>query len=376
MKIGIIGGGQLGMMIAQAAMELGHSCLVLAPSVDAPAFAVCGGAERNIVAKFDDRQALEKLCRECDVVTYEFENIPAKILEPLCEKYNIKQGCKQLLDSQDRLREKDNARKNGFPTQRYEAVDGAESLRAAVEKIGLPAVLKTRTMGYDGKGQAVLRNKAEVEALIAQDGLVNVPTILEEFVDYDYEVSVIMVRDEESTTIFPIGQNIHRNGVLDLCIVPAVEMSETLRTNIELSAQTFMERCGYYGILTIELFVKGANYIFNEMAPRPHNSGHYTIEACNGGSQYSELVRYLTGEPLKGATMRGASAVMKNILGGADMEAAKELAEEAKECGWRGCHVHLYGKSDEQEGRKTAHITFTNTTQEEYQAKWSERFLK
>ncbi len=364
------------MMIAEAAIEMGHTCIVLDPAHDAPAFAICGGAERNIVAKFDDTEALEKLCAQCDVTTYEFENIPAKILEPLCKKYNIKQGCAQLLDSQDRLREKENAQKNGLPTQRYMAVNDAESLRAAVETIGLPAVLKTRTMGYDGKGQAILRNKQEVEELIAKNDIITVPTILEEFVNYDYEVSIIMVRDRETTTIFPIGQNIHRRGVLDICVVPA-KMNDTLKSNIERSAQTFMERCGYYGILTIELFIteNGANFIFNEMAPRPHNSGHYTIEGCNGGSQFTELVRYLTDQPLRGATLRGSSIIMKNILG-EDMAAAEELKKEAQQSGWRGCYVHLYGKSENKIGRKTAHITFTNTTLDDYKTKWAERFLE
>ncbi len=362
MKIGIVGGGQLGLMIAEAAAELGHTCVALDPASDAPAFAVCEGA---IVAAYDDVRALTQLCEMCDVVTYEFENIPAEVLIPLCEKYNIKQGCEQLLKSQDRLVEKQNAADNGLTTQRYAAVEDMESLRVAVDKIALPAVLKSRRMGYDGKGQMVLRT---LEDLAAAEELVSVPCILEEFVDYDFEVSTIAVRSKDSCTIFPVGRNVHRRGVLDLCIVPA-EISADLRMKIERGSVEFMERCGYYGILAIEYFVRGEEVIFNEMAPRPHNSGHYTIEGSSS-SQFSELVRFLTDEPLQGAELVAANVVMKNILG-EDLAAAEALASEHIE----GCYTHVYGKSECKVGRKMAHITFVGSTEAEYRAKWSERFV-
>ncbi|MFI3303846.1 MAG: 5-(carboxyamino)imidazole ribonucleotide synthase [Rikenellaceae bacterium] len=362
MKIGIVGGGQLGLMIAVAANELGHTCVALDPVANAPAFVVC---EDHIVAAYDDVEALTKLCEMCDVVTYEFENIPAEVLKPLCAKYNIKQGCEQLLKSQDRLVEKENAAANGLTTQRYAAVDGMESLQSAVSLIGLPAVLKSRRMGYDGKGQMVLRSEAD---LVKAADLVKVPCILEEFVDYDYEVSTVAVRSADSCTIFPVGRNVHRRGVLDLCIVPA-EMPTTLREKIERGSVEFMERCGFYGILAIEYFVKGETVIFNEMAPRPHNSGHYTIEGTTS-SQFSELVRYLTDTPLKGAELVAQNVVMKNILG-EDMAAAEAMASEAID----GCYVHLYGKSECKVGRKMAHITFVGTTEAQYRAEWSSRFV-
>ncbi len=328
MRIGVVGGGQLGLMIAEAAVRLGHSCVALDPALDAPAFVAC---EDYLVARYDDVEALERLCSMCDVVTYEFENIPAEVLEPLCAKYNIKQGCKQLLMGQDRLMEKDNAAANGLRTQMYAAVDGESSLMAAIEAIGLPAVLKTRRMGYDGHGQVVLRSEADIPSGVE---LCDVPCILEEFVDYDYEVSTIAVRSEEGVTILPVGRNVHRRGVLDLSIVPA-PMSVELRERIERGSVEFMERCGYYGILAIEYFVKGDEVIFNEMAPRPHNSGHYTIEGTTS-SQFEELVRYLTDAPLVGSEIVGESVVMKNILG-EDMAAAEALAAENHP----NCYVHL-----------------------------------
>ncbi len=369
--IGIVGGGQLGLMIAEAANKMGHSCIALDPAADAPAFAVC---ERHIVAAYDDVEALRELCEASDVVTYEFENIPAEVLEPLCAQYNIKQGCAPLLDSQDRLREKDNATNSGLTPPKYAAVDDMESLNKAIEVVGLPAVLKSRRMGYDGRGQAVLRTAEDVAS--AAD-LLSVPSILEEFITFDYEVSTVVVRSRESMTIFPVGQNIHRRGVLDLSIVPAPKLSKVLRERIEQQSLAFMERCGYYGILAIEYFVRGEEVLFNEMAPRPHNSGHYTIEGCNE-SQFSELVKFLVDEPLtgtKGVKLMGRSVVMKNILGEDYAESQRVEAECA-----RGEHpdtyVHIYGKSECKAGRKMAHITFVGMNKSGYSKGWAPRFTK
>ncbi len=342
-------------MIAQAAKELGHSCIALDPTADAPAFVEC---ESHIVAAYDDVAALTTLCESCEVVTYEFENIPAEVLEPLCARYNIKQGCSQLLKSQDRFFEKQNASANGLRTQRYAAVEGLASLRSAVMQIGLPSVLKSRKFGYDGRGQMVLRTADDLLRADAE-GLTGVPCILEEFVDYDYEVSSVVVRAKDSATMFPIGRNVHRNGILDLSIAPA-DLPADLRARIESGSLAFMESCGYYGILAIEYFVKGDEVIFNEMAPRPHNSGHYTIEGTTS-SQFSELVHYLTEEPLQGAEMVGESVVMKNILG-EDMPLAEALMADLPS----GCYVHLYGKSECKVGRKMGHVTFVGYTEEQY----------
>lgn len=360
--IGIIGGGQLGLMIAQQAHLLGARVVCLDPAADAPAFACC---DDRIVGRFDDPQAVEELCRRADVVTYEFENVPGDILIPLVERYNIPQGYHPLYDSQDRLREKENARRNGLLTPRYEAVDDEASLRAAVASLGLPAVLKTRTLGYDGHGQAVLRTEEDIRRALP---MLSVPCILEEFVPFDYEASIVMVADAERVVSFPVGRNVHRDGILDLCFVPAEMSAELLERMKRLSAE-FMRRCGYEGILAIEYFIRDGEFYFNEMAPRPHNSGHYTIEGCTT-NQFRELARYLLGLPLEEPRLV-APTVMKNILG-QDLEAAQRIAAE----GHDGVYVHIYGKTESRPKRKMGHITFVGMTPERYDREWRDRFVR
>lgn len=409
-RIGIIGGGQLGLMIAQAAHRLDAFVTALDPSPDAPAFAE---ADARIVGAFDDLAALERLCEASDVVTYEFENVPGDILRHLEGKYNIKQGIAPLFDSQDRLREKDNARMHGLEPPRYRAVPAMDDvpleaeacaaltpqarllhLGMAVGKIGMPCVLKTRTLGYDGHGQAIIRSVEDMEK--AAD-LLTVPCILEEMVDFDFECSVIMVSDGKDIIHFPVSRNIHREGILDLCIVPASGLQNGSGENdlcrrITASCESFMKSCGYRGILAIELFVKGDRFYFNEMAPRPHNSGHWTIEGCTT-SQYMELCHFLLDMPLERPELL-SPAVMKNILG-QDLDAAKAVVAEslagagpgievsASEdvdnafCGeaGKGVHVHLYGKTQSRPKRKMGHITFVPMTPERYYSGWAARFV-
>nr|WP_288660573.1 5-(carboxyamino)imidazole ribonucleotide synthase [uncultured Alistipes sp.] len=359
--VGIIGGGQLGLMIAEQARELGVRTISLDPAPDAPAFRVC---DDHIVAAYDDAAALEELCRRSDAVTYEFENVPGEILIPLCEKYNIPQGYKPLYDSQDRLREKTNARDHGLRTPGFAAVDDEASLRAAVKELGLPAVLKTRTLGYDGHGQLVLKTEADIERALP---LLAVPCILEEFVRFDFEASIVMVADAERVVSFPVGRNIHRDGILDLCIVPA-ETDPQVLERMKAESERFMRDCGYRGILAIEYFIRGGEIYFNEMAPRPHNSGHYTIEGSTT-NQFRELVRYLVGEPLQEPRLV-APTVMKNILG-QDLGAAEKVAAE----NLPGVYVHLYGKTECRPKRKMGHITFVGMTAGEYERDWAARFV-
>ena len=360
--IGIIGGGQLGLMIAEQARLLGVRTAVLDPAADAPAFAV---ADERIVAAYDDAAALEELCRRSDAVTYEFENVPGDVLIPLAERYRIPQGYKPLYDSQDRLREKENARRHGFRTPEFAPVDDRASLRAALEWIGYPAVLKTRTLGYDGHGQQVLRSEADFEAACR---LLAVPCILEQFVPFDYETSVVVVADRNEAVSFPMGRNVHRDGILDLCFVPAA-IEPALERRIRRTAEAFRRSAGYEGILAIELFVRGDAFYFNEMAPRPHNSGHYTIEGTTT-NQFRELVRYLTGEKLRQPELV-APTVMKNILG-QDLEAAERIAAEGHE----NVFVHLYGKTESRPKRKMGHITFVGMTADGYAAQWADRFVR
>lgn len=361
MRIGIIGGGQLGLMIAEQARLLGVSTVCLDPAADAPAFAVC---DEHIVGRFDDPAALEELCRRSDAVTYEFENVPGDLLIALEKQYNIPQGFRPLFDSQDRLREKTNAREHGLRTPRFAAVDDEASLRAAVDSLGLPAVLKTRRLGYDGHGQAVLRTAEDVERALP---LLAVPCILEEFVPFDFEASIVMVSDGERVVSFPIGRNVHRDGILDLCVVPA-EVDAGVLERLRRQSEDFMRSCGYRGILAIEYFVREGEIYFNEMAPRPHNSGHYTIEGCTT-NQFRELVRFLAGEPLQEPALT-APTVMKNILG-QDLAAAEAVAAEGHE----GVYVHLYGKTESRPKRKMGHITFVGMTAERYEREWAGWFV-
>lgn len=405
-KIGIIGGGQLGLMIAEEAHRQGALVYALDPAPDAPAFAECDG---HIVAAYDNLGALEQLGDMTDVLTYEFENVPGDILRHLEGKYNIPQGIAPLFDSQDRLREKNNAKRHGLPVPDYvplpacssdedcaevpcELTDGQrrEELSEAVKKVGMPCVLKTRRLGYDGHGQAVIREEKDIEKAAE---LLHVPCILEAFVPFDYECSVIMVRDGQKTIHFPIGRNIHKGGILDLCIVPA---GTELEPKIVDACEKFMEGCDYRGILAIELFIKGNDFVFNEMAPRPHNSGHYTIEGCTS-SQYTELCHFLLGKTLEQPELV-APTVMKNILG-QDLEAAWKIIDTAHAEHWQnpaavpvsntakggkaycgeagtGVFVHIYGKSESRPKRKMAHITYVPMTQELFEKNWESKFVK
>lgn len=405
-KIGIIGGGQLGLMIAEEAHRQGALVYALDPAPDAPAFAECDG---HIVAAYDDLGALEQLGDMTDVLTYEFENVPGDILRHLEGKYNIPQGIAPLFDSQDRLREKNNAKRHGLPVPDYvplpacssdedcaevpcELTDGQrrEELSEAVKKVGMPCVLKTRRLGYDGHGQAVIREEKDIEKAAE---LLHVPCILEAFVPFDYECSVIMVRDGQKTIHFPIGRNIHKGGILDLCIVPA---GTALEPEIVNACEKFMEGCDYRGILAIELFIKGNDFVFNEMAPRPHNSGHYTIEGCTS-SQYTELCHFLLGKTLEQPELV-APTVMKNILG-QDLAMTWKIIDTAHAEHWqnpaavpvsntakggkaycgeagKGVFVHIYGKTESRPKRKMAHITYVPMTQELFEKNWESKFVK
>lgn len=346
--IGIIGGGQLGMMLAEEAHRLGARAICLDPNPSCPASFVC---EECIVSEYGDIRGLKRLGEKSDVLTYEFENVPAKELKFIRDTYDIPQGIEPLFDSQNRIREKTNALNLGLAVPRFKAIYSEKDLDEGIRELGYPCVYKTTTLGYDGHGQIVLRgsaDKALVQPFLSGEG------ILEEFISYDYETSVIMVRDKERTIAFPMTVNIHKKGILDLCI--AGKQYPIFEKIIQASKE-FMVKAGYYGILTIEYFVKGNQFYFNEMAPRPHNSGHYTIEGCTT-NQYRELARFLLGIPLEEPRLK-CPTIMKNILG-FDYENLKRLAESER------IHIHDYHKSEVRPKRKMAHITFTDTTEPEY----------
>lgn len=368
-RIGIIGGGQLGLMISQAAHRLNAYTVALDPSPHAPAFF---DTDNHIVSEFDNRMAIKMLAEQVDVICFEFENVLADILHRLQNKYNVPQNVYVLSQAQDRLYEKNYAEAYGLPTVDYCMVDAMKeknnyerkiALSFYVAQIGLPCILKTRRLGYDGKGQVRINNEKELSKAVA---LLDVDCILEECIDFDFECSIIFIRSEKQIIHFPIAENVHRNGILDLSIVPAPSLTKDMEARIIRDCELFMEKSHQQGILAIELFVKGDEYYFNEMAPRPHNSGHYTIEGCNT-SQYRELCHLLLDMPLETPRLMFPT-VMKNILG--------ENVQNVEKCEQiSNAHIHMYGKNESRPKRKMGHITFTNTDKEKYDKEYASLFL-
>lgn len=348
--VGIIGGGQLGMMLAEAVKKLGGKVIALDPSVDASVTHVC---DEFINASFDDLEALEELCKKSDVITYEFENVKSEYLNDLARKYNIKQGLAPLFDSQDRLREKENALKHGLLPVRFFAVSSKEDLLKGVKELGYPCIYKTRTLGYDGHGQVLIKKPSDLEKVTSY---LKGSGILEEYLNFDYEVSVIMVRNQNKCVALPLNRNMHKNGILDITYLPS-GVSKELEERIIKASKIFMESANYLGILCIEYFVKGDRFYFNEMAPRPHNSGHYSIEGCNY-SQYDLFARFLLDLDLPEISLK-TSIVMKNILG-----ESLYMVDKLKEL--PNAHVHMYYKKEARPKRKMGHITFTDMTYDEY----------
>jgi 5-(carboxyamino)imidazole ribonucleotide synthase len=343
--IGILGAGQLGRMTALAAAELGYRVAVLTPDDDAPASQV---SALTIHADYTDEAALAHLARASDVITLEFENVPAEavsFLEGLGKP--VRPGSRVLAVAQDRVAEKDFVRKLGGGTAPYEAVDTLKALIPALERMGRPSVLKTRRLGYDGKGQRIIVHRDNpVEAWDAVGGK---PAVLEGFVKFTREISVIAARGLDGTTraYVPV-ENRHREHILSETIAPA-PISRGLADQAEALAARIAAALELVGLLAVEMFVTDDGRILvNELAPRPHNSGHWTIDACLV-SQFEQHVRAVCGLPL-GSPERHADAVMINLLG----DEVSRWADYLKEPGAR---LHLYGKTEARKGRKMGHVT-------------------
>jgi 5-(carboxyamino)imidazole ribonucleotide synthase len=344
--IGILGGGQLGRMLALAAASLGLRCHIFCPDPESPAFEVV--AERT-VADYDDWAALDRFAGAVDVVTYEFENVDVTAAERIGRVVPVRPGPRALSVSQDRLAEKTFLRNLGIETARFAPVDDAASLAAAVAETGIPAILKTRRFGYDGKGQAVIRVPADAAGAIA--AMNGQPAILEGFVDFSREASVIAVRGlGGEIACYDMAENRHREGILHTSTVPAALPPVTV-TTAERIAGTILEALDYLGVLGVEFFVVGGpgteRLIVNEIAPRVHNSGHWTEDGC-AVSQFENHIRAIAGWPL-GATDRHMDVVMTNLIG-SESETWLELAAE------HGAKLHLYGKRDARPGRKMGHV--------------------
>lgn len=340
--IGILGGGQLGRMLALAAARLGLRTHVFDPVADGPAQQVCDAAT---IAPYDDADALAAFGSAVDVITYEFENIPTAALDILEGLRPVRPGRKALAVSQDRLTEKKFLNDLGLATAPFHDVAGADDLTAALDAVGVPAILKTRRFGYDGKGQARIMPDGDAQA--ALHSLNGAPAILEGFIDFSHEVSVIGARGPDgSVACFDPGENLHEDGILRTTTVPA-RLTPSQRTDAVLLAARILNALDYVGVMGVELFVTKAGLVVNEIAPRVHNSGHWTQNACTV-DQFEQHIRAVAGWPL-GDGARHADAVMENLIGD-DADRWLALAGES------GTAVHLYGKAEARTGRKMGHV--------------------
>ncbi|WP_275785008.1 5-(carboxyamino)imidazole ribonucleotide synthase [Pararhizobium gei] len=343
--IGIIGGGQLGRMLAMAAARLGFRTIILEPQVDCPAAQV---ASSQIVAAYDDETALAQLAASCDVVTYEFENVPVAAAELLVRSRPVYPPPKALEISQDRVTEKSFLNDCGIETARFHAIDSQEQLEQALSAFSGQGVLKTRRLGYDGKGQRVFRSASDNPAG-AYAALGSVPLILESLVSFEREISIIAARATDGAIVcFDPAENIHRNGILHTSTVPA-SVGEATVEKARAAAGLILEALSYVGVIGVEFFVLAdGTPIVNEIAPRVHNSGHWTEAACVV-SQFEQHIRAVTGLPL-GNAARHSDCVMQNLIGG-DIEQVPAWLEKPDVL------VHLYGKSEARAGRKMGHVT-------------------
>ena len=342
--LGILGGGQLGRMLSQAASRLGFDVVILDPQPDCPAARV---SRAQITAPYDDPDALQALGRLCDVVTFEFENVPASSVEQLAEAGAlVAPGPTALAVAQDRVDEKTYLNAVGAVTADFAAVSTLDDLTKAIETLGLPAVLKTRREGYDGKGQVWIRDAADAE--VAFDAIGRRPAVLEAAAVFNRELSVIAARDHDgAVAAYPLGENIHSGGVLKTTLAPAAVDAKTQARAVEI-ASAVLDGLDYVGVMGIELFDMGDGVLLvNEVAPRVHNTGHWTQDGCVC-DQFEQHVRAIVGWPL-GPTTAHARIEMTNLLGD-EVDQWRSLAAEPD------ARLHLYGKHEARAGRKMAHV--------------------
>jgi 5-(carboxyamino)imidazole ribonucleotide synthase len=340
--IGILGGGQLGRMLSVAASRLGFLTHIYEPGANPPAGQV---ADRVTTAGYDDAEALAAFAASVDVITYEFENIPTAALDILESHRPIRPGREALRISQDRLTEKNFLQGLGLTTAPFADITDQASLDAALAVIGAPAILKTRRFGYDGKGQARIKTLDDAPQALAD--MAGSPALLEGFINFSHEVSVIAARGlQGDVACYDPGENVHTDGILDTTTVPA-KLSGSQRMDAVLLAARILNELDYVGVLGVELFVTPAGLVVNEIAPRVHNSGHWTQNGCSI-DQFEQHIRAVVGWPL-GDGQRHSNVVMENLIGD-DMDRVPELAKEAD------CAIHLYGKADIKPGRKMGHV--------------------
>ncbi len=346
MTVGILGGGQLGRMLAVAAAELGLSCRIYCPDPQSPAFAVAAG---RTVAPYDDEAALADFAATVDIVTYEFENIPAATVEFLAARTTVLPGAHSLAVSQDRLMEKQLMAGLGIAVPAFAPVAALSEIYSALARTGRPAVLKTRRLGYDGKGQALIR--AGDDPVPAWRAIGEAPAILEAFVPFSREISVILARARDGAMrAWDVTENRHKAGILATSTVPAL-VTPLVAARAVAMAEEIAVALDHVGVLAVEMFVLGdgdeAALMVNEIAPRVHNSGHWTADAAYC-SQFEQHIRAIAGWPL-GDSERHSDVVMENLIGD-DVARWRELAAEP------GARLHLYGKAEARPGRKMGHV--------------------
>jgi 5-(carboxyamino)imidazole ribonucleotide synthase len=341
MTIGVLGGGQLGRMLALAGYPLGLRFRFLDPSPEATA----GQLTEHLIGSYEDHEILERFANGLELVTYEFENVPVTAAQFLSHRIPVYPPSQALEVSQDRLSEKTFFQNLGIPVPAFARVDTPEDLQNSLKRLGLPAVLKTRRLGYDGKGQFILRDQEEAESAWKKFG--GVPLIVERFASFEREGSILAVRGRNGEMAFyPLVENHHRDGILRLSLAPAPNLTEALQAEAEGYAQRVMEALDYVGVLAIEFFQAQGQLLANEMAPRVHNSGHWTIEGAVT-SQFENHLRAVLGWPLGSTQAIGCSAMLNLI--GAIPTAEKVLAMP-------NAHLHLYAKTP-RPGRKLGHVT-------------------
>jgi 5-(carboxyamino)imidazole ribonucleotide synthase len=367
--LGVMGGGQLGRMFAQAAQSMGYQVAVLEPSAECPAGQV---AQRLVQAGYSDTAGLDALAAQCVAVTTEFENVPADSLSRLAQQVFVAPDARGVSVAQDRILEKrffvDCAPKSGVLPAPHQVIASEQDIAAIADEL-LPGILKTVRMGYDGKGQVRVRTREDVRA--AFDSMGKVTCLLEKMLPLAYEVSVLTVRGADGqSVVYPIAENVHRDGILFTTTVPGPNVSGDCARKAQDAARAIVAELGYVGVLCIEFFVlDDGSLVVNEMAPRPHNSGHYTIDACVT-SQFAQQVRAMARLPL-GEVRQHSPAVMLNILGDVWFEGGSDVAREPawdRILGLPGACLHLYGKEEPRRARKMGHLTLIAPTLAEAQA--------
>jgi 5-(carboxyamino)imidazole ribonucleotide synthase len=342
--IGILGGGQLGRMLALAAARLGFKCHIFSPSPDSPAFDV---VHRVTCADYTDTEALDRFAADVDVVTYEFENVPAETATFLAARVPVLPDPKILATTQDRLAEKKFVAGLGIGTAPFADVGEATALKPAIERVGRPAVLKTRRFGYDGKGQLTIKNGTDPEAAWREVG--GQPCILEAFVPFEREISVVAARGQDGAVeCYDVTENEHRDHILKVSRVPAEVSAAGAREALRI-AGTIADKFGYVGVLAVEMFVlRDGGILVNEIAPRVHNSGHWTLDGASI-SQFEQHIRAVAGWALA-KPVRHGRVEMINLIGA-------EVEDYKKWLSVPGAAVHLYGKAAVRPGRKMGHVT-------------------